>query len=122
MITRGDFSIEEVVRGMKKPEIGAIVTFLGIVRDEDGTIEGMEVEAYKEMAEEELRRLKEEVMEKFDIEDVVVIHREGLLSVSDNIVIIAVGARHRKDAFRACEYMIDELKKRVPIWKKEIKS
>lgn len=119
MITEEDFSIDELVRKMKKPEIGAIVTFLGVVRDEG--ISGMEVEVYEEMAEEELEKLEREAVEKFEIEAVEIVHREGSLKVSENIVVILVGAKHRKDAFRACEYLIDELKKNVPIWKKELR-
>jgi len=120
MIAREDFSIDALVRKMKKPEIGAIVTFLGVVRGEGG-IKGLEVEVYREMAEEELEKLEREALEKFDIEAVEIVHREGSLKVGGNIVVILVGAKHRKDAFRACEYLINELKGRVPIWKKELK-
>ena len=119
MIAREDFSIDALVRKMKKPEIGAIVTFLGVVRGEGG-IKGLEVEVYREMAEEELEKLEREALEKFDIEVVEIVHREGSLKVGENIVVILVGAKHRKDAFRACEYLINELKERVPIWKKEL--
>ena len=119
MIAREDFSIDALVRKMKKPEIGAIVTFLGVVREEGG-IKGLEVEVYREMAEEELEKLEREALEKFDIEAVEIVHREGSLKVGENIVVILVGAKHRKDAFRACEYLINELKGRVPIWKKEL--
>ena len=119
MIAREDFSIDALVRKMKKPEIGAIVTFLGVVREEGG-IKGLEVEVYREMAEEELEKLEREALEKFDIEVVEIVHRESSLKVGENIVVILVGAKHRKDAFRACEYLINELKERVPIWKKEL--
>lgn len=118
MITKEDFSIDELVRKMKKPEIGAIVTFLGTVRA-DGGIQGMNIEVYKAMAVDELEKLEREAHEKFEIEAVEIVHREGALNVGENIVIILVGAKHRKEAFRACEYLIDELKKRVPIWKQE---
>lgn len=118
MITKEDFSIDELVRKMKKPEIGAIVTFLGVVRAEGG-IQGMNVEVYEKMAEDELDKLEKEAREKFNIEAVEIIHRKGSLKVGENIVAILVGAKHRKEAFLACEYLIDELKERVPIWKKE---
>lgn len=120
MITEEDFSIDVLVRKMKKPEIGAIVTFLGVVREE-GEIKGVEVEVYSEMAEEELEKLERDALEKFDVEEVEIVHREGSLKVGENIVVILVGAKHRKDAFRACEYLIDELKEKVTIWKKELK-
>ena len=118
MITKEDFSIDELVRDMKKPEIGAIVTFLGTVRAEEG-IKGLTIEVYKGMAVEELEKLEHEAREKFEIEVVEIVHREGALNVGENIVAILVGAKHRAEAFRACEYLIDELKKRVPIWKQE---
>lgn len=118
MITKEDFSIDELVEKLKKPEIGAIVTFLGVVREDSG-IKGLNVEVYEEMGMEELDKLEHEAREKFEIEAVEIVHREGALKVGENIVAILVGAKHRKEAFRACEYLIDELKKRVPIWKKE---
>jgi molybdopterin synthase catalytic subunit len=118
MITRADFSIDELVMKMKKPEIGAIVTFLGVVRGDAG-IKGMNVEVYEKMAVDELKKLEREAHEKFEIEAVEIVHRKGTLNVGENIVVILVGAKHRKEAFRACEYLIDELKKKVPIWKKE---
>ncbi|RZN40381.1 MAG: molybdenum cofactor biosynthesis protein MoaE [Methanophagales archaeon ANME-1-THS] len=121
MITNEDFSIDELVRGMKKPEIGAIVTFLGVVRADAG-LKGLNVEIYEEMAEQELRRLERAAREQFEIEAVEIVHRAGSLKVGENIVVILVGAKHRKEAFQACEYLIDELKKRVPIWKKELEE
>jgi molybdopterin synthase catalytic subunit len=118
MITNEDFSIDALVEKMKQPGIGGIVTFLGTVRGDAG-ITTLNVEIYKAMAVEELEKLKREAREKFEIEAVEIVHREGSLKVGENIVAILVGAKHRKDAFSACEYLIDELKKRVPIWKKE---
>ena len=107
MITKEDFSIDELVSKLKKPGIGAIVSFLGTVRA-DGGINGMNVEIYREMAREELKKLEREAYEKFEIEAMEIVHREGALNVGDNIVVILVGAKHRKEAFRACEYLIDE--------------
>jgi len=118
MITEEDFSMDELVKKLKKPEMGAIVTFLGVVRDEG--IRGMEVDVYDEMADEELAKLERDALEKFEVEAVEIVHRKGSLKVGENIVVILVGAKHRKEAFMACEYLIDELKERVPIWKKEL--
>jgi len=109
MIMQDDFSIDELVMKMKKPEIGAIVTYLGMVRDEDGEIKGMEIQVSDD-AEKEIGNLKRKALEKFGIEEVEIIHRKGSLKVGDNIALILVGAKHRKDAFRACEYIIDALK------------
>jgi molybdopterin synthase catalytic subunit len=119
-IIEDDFSIEEVVARAKRPDAGAVVTFLGTVRD-DG-ISGMEVEAYREVALEELEKIREVAMERFDLKSVDVIHRVGTLSVGDEIVLIVCTAAHRSAAFRGCEHVIDEIKRRVPIWKKEIRA
>lgn len=120
-IRESDFSVDDVIARMKRREVGAIVTFLGTVR---GRSKGREVEkllfeTYKEMAMEKLKEIKEIAMRRFEIEDVAIIHRVGALAVSENIVLIVVSAEHRKDAFAACEFLIDELKNVVPIWKKE---
>lgn len=117
-ITEDDFSIEEVVRRAKRPDVGAIVTFLGTVRD-DGILK-MEPEAYKEAALPELERIRDEAFSRFDLKSVDIIHRVGSLSVGDNIALIVVSAGHRKEAFEGCAYVLEELKKRALIWKKEI--
>ena len=112
MITEQDFSIDELVRKMKKPEpgLGCIVSFLGVVRA-DESLKGMEIEIKDETkAEKELKRLKREALEKFDVETVEIAHRKGTLEAGDIIVAILVGAKHRKEAFRACEYLIDVLR------------
>jgi len=110
MIAEQDFSIDELVRKIKKPEIGAIVTFLGVVRADEG-LKWMEIEIKEETkAEKELERLKQEALEKFEVEAVEIVHRKGSLEAGDNIVAILVGAKHRKEAFRACEYLIDVLR------------
>ncbi len=117
-ITEEDFSLEEMIRTAKRNDAGAVVTFLGTVRD-DGIIE-MELEAYREAALPVLERIKEEAEIRFNLKSVQIIHRIGLLSVGDNIVAIVCSAGHRDEAFQGCRYIIEELKSKVPIWKKEI--
>jgi len=117
-ITEEDFKIDEMIGMAKHPDAGAVVTFLGIVRN-DGIV-GMEIEAYTELAMQELERILDEALRQFDLTSLDVIHRTGTLAVSDNILLIVCGAPHRKDAFAACAYVIDELKERVPMWKKEL--
>jgi molybdopterin synthase catalytic subunit len=119
-ITEKDFSIDEAVERARRPEIGAIVTFLGTVRD-DG-ITSMELEAYREAAMPELEKIRDEAVARFDLQSVEVIHRVGSLHIGDNIALIVCGAAHRQSAFDGCKYIIDELKARVPIWKKEVLS
>jgi molybdopterin synthase catalytic subunit len=99
MIAEQDFSIDELVRKMKKPEpcLGCIVSFLGVVRANE-TLKGMEIEIKDgTKAEKELERLKQEALEKFDVETVEIAHRKGSLEAGDNIVAILVGAKHRKE-------------------------
>ncbi len=117
-ITEEDFTIDDIVGKAKHPDSGAIVTFLGVVRDDE--IVGMEIEAYTEHAVQELERIRDEALGRFDLTSLDIIHRTGTLAVSDNILLIVCGAPHRKDAFTACEYVMDELKERVPVWKKEL--
>jgi molybdopterin synthase catalytic subunit len=117
-IREADFSLDELVRRAKKKDVGAVVTFLGVVRD-DG-IESMELEAYEEAAVPELLKIEEEAMRRFSLQSLDIIHRVGSLSVGDDIVVIVCAASHRKEAFEGCRYAIEELKARVPIWKKEV--
>lgn len=119
-ITEADFSIEDVVEKAKSEDVGAIVTFLGTVRNDD--IKSMELEAYREAAIPELERISDEAIGRFHLKSADIIHRVGSLSVGDNIVLIVCTAGHRKEAFDGCSYIIEELKARAPIWKKEIKS
>ena len=78
------------------------------------------IEVYEVMAMRQLEAIRSEVIDKYGVNEVAVVHRYGELKVLDNIVFIAVSSGHRKEAFDACMYFIDELKQRVPIWKKEI--
>src|SRR4030042_44098 len=120
-VTKNDFSVEEELRHLKNPSVGGIVTFVGVVRaeSEERLVDSMEIEVYPEMAEKQLQIIRGEAIKKFSVEEILIVHRYGDLMVGDNIVLIAVSARHRDSAFDACRYVIDELKKRVPIWKRE---
>lgn len=117
-VTKDDFSIDEIVRKAKRNDVGAIVTFLGTVRDDN--IQRMELEAYREAAIPELEKIRDEAVSKFNLKSVDIIHRIGSLSVGDNIALIVCSAGHRTEAFEGCSYILEELKARVPIWKKEI--
>lgn len=117
-ITTEEISLEEMIQRAKKEDSGAIVTFLGTVRD-DG-IQMMEVEAFAEAAEAELEQIRLEAIERFGLTSVQIAHRTGRLAVGEIIVAIVCTAAHRAEAFEGCRYTIDELKKRASIWKKEI--
>lgn len=120
-ISDDDFSIDEVIFNTRRPSMGAVTMFLGTVRDmtKGNSVEKLEFEADKELAKTELEQIREESIEMFGVTDVSIIHRTGVLQPGENIVIIAVGAAHRDQAFKGCRYAIEELKKRVMIWKKE---
>ncbi len=122
LVTEDDFSVDDALRKIRNKRTGAIVSFVGVVREDDSgrKIKMLEMETYKGMAEKELSDLKDKAMEKFNLEEVTIIHRIGSLSPGDNIVLIAVASGHRKEAFAGAEFLIDELKKVVPLWKKEI--
>jgi len=117
-VTMDDFDPGDLIARARQKDMGAVVSFLGIVRD-DG-IEGMDVEAYGEVAERDLREIAGEAEAKFGVVHVDIVHRVGHLRVGDHIVLIVVGATHRKAAFLACEYIIDRIKEQAPIWKKSI--
>lgn len=101
---------------------GAIVTFAGIVRgnNQGKKVLFLEYEAYPEMALKMMQRIEDEILETWGLNSVAIQHRVGRLNVGETSVFIVVSAPHRADAFAACHYAIDRLKKIVPIWKKEI--
>lgn len=112
---------EDVLAHVGAEEDGAVVLFLGIVRDHaDGrAVTGMEYEAYEEMAEPVLREIALEAAERIDSDRVAVVHRVGDLAIGEVSVAIAVSSPHRAEAFEASRYVIEEIKKRLPVWKKE---
>jgi molybdopterin synthase catalytic subunit len=104
------------------PSCGAIALFLGTVRDHSESKEGvthLEYEAYDDVVEVKIGEIVVEAKERWDVERVAVVHRVGSLDVGEASVAVAVGSGHRAEAFAAARYVIDELKARVPIWKKE---
>ena len=102
-------------------EVGAVVTFVGTVRDvNDGDkVATLELEHYPGMTEKALEAIVDEARARFDVRGVLVIHRVGLLSPADPIVLVAVTSAHRGEAFEACRFVMDYLKTRAPFWKKE---
>lgn len=115
-ISEEELSIEDMVAKVRSPRCGAVVTFLGTVRADPG-VEALEVEDKSGLSIQILERVREEAKARFDIEEVAIAHRVGRLPVGQEITLIAVSAPHREDAFKACKYVIDELKARTPIWK-----
>ena len=121
-ITTAEISVDEVVSRMADPAIGAVITFVGVVRCEtDGrAVRYLEYEAYPEMAEREMERISQEAAQRWPGTRVAVAHRRGRLEVGEIAVVIVAAAPHRGDAFAAARFTIDTLKERVPIWKKEV--
>ena len=117
-ITEEEISLEEMINRARSKDAGAFVTFLGTVRD-DG-IENMEVEAFREAALMELEAICEEAMNRFHLIAAEVVHRTGKLAVGESILAIVCSAGHREEAFSGCRYIIEQLKNRAPLWKKEI--
>ncbi|MDR2207529.1 MAG: molybdenum cofactor biosynthesis protein MoaE [Azoarcus sp.] len=119
-----DFSLDVEVAALRahSKRIGGIATFLGCARDFSEEIEVREIafEAYHDMAHAELSALRDEAIARFGLIDARIVHRLGTVRAGENIVLIVVGAEHRAEAFDACRWLIDELKARAPIWKKEI--
>lgn len=101
---------------------GAVVTFTGIVRDEGGQLQALEIEHYPGMTERALSDYGVEAARRFDLTDWRIIHRHGRLAVGEPIMMVATAARHRRAAFEAADYLMDWLKSRAPFWKREIRS
>lgn len=122
-VQREDFSVDAEINRVRarSKRIGGIATFLGIARDRSKgrEVDSMTFEHYEGMAQTKLREIRERALKDFDIIEVAILHRHGEIGIGENIVLIVVGAEHRADAFRACEWAIAELKRITPIWKLE---
>jgi len=110
-----------LVERLRQDADGAVVLFLGTVRDHNlgRRVRYLEYQAYPEMAERELRRLEEQARERWGVNGIAVVHRTGRLEIGETAVAVAVSSAHRAEAFEAGRHIIDTLKHTVPIWKKE---
>ncbi len=117
-IQKEDIDIGQLINAAKKRDVGAVVVFDGIVRDDD--IREMELEAYEEVAVKELEKIAGEAKTLHNLCSVDIVHRIGRLAVGENILIIVVSAGHRKDAYEGSRFIIEAIKAGVPIWKKEL--
>jgi len=114
-----DFGAEAAGFAKGRADVGAVVTFSGLVRDVDGGLDRMEIEHYPGMTEKALTKIAEEAAARWSLAEVLVIHRYGPLTAGDQIMMVATAARHRVAAFEAAEFLMDYLKSRAPFWKKE---
>lgn len=120
-IVRERIETPRIVDGMKRGEDGASVVFEGIVRNQTRGRKTLylDYEAYEEMAAQQLESLAEQALKQFQVRDVAIVHRLGRLEIGETSVLIVVASAHRGPAFDACRWLIDTLKRTVPIWKKE---
>jgi molybdopterin synthase catalytic subunit len=120
-LTRDAIDYGRLTEAVRRPGCGAVVTFLGTVRDltgERGTL-ALDYEAYPDMAEKKLAEIERETRQRWPVGEIALEHRLGHLEIGDVSVAVAVSCPHRAQAFEACRYAIDRLKELVPIWKKE---
>lgn len=122
-VQREDFDLGLEITRLRanSPQVGAVASFLGTVRDlnEGQSVDGMTLEHYPGMTERCLEAIEQEARQRWTLEEVLVIHRVGPLRPQDQIVLVAVSSRHRGEAFAACEFIMDYLKTRAPFWKRE---
>lgn len=120
-IQPGDFDIaaEQEALGRGRADIGALVSFTGLCRDENGRLEALELEHYPGMAESEITRIAETAIERFGLLGLTAIHRYGRIRPGENIVLVIAAATHRQAAFDGAAFVMDFLKTDAPFWKKE---
>lgn len=122
-VQAGDFDAGAEIAAMRRgnPGVGAVASFIGVVRDlnEGDRVAEMTLEHYPGMTEKALEKIVLEAKSRWDVYDALVIHRVGTLRPADQIVLVVVTGAHRGEAFAACEFLMDYLKTRAPFWKKE---
>jgi molybdopterin synthase catalytic subunit len=120
-VQQEDFDIGAEVAKLTagRTDIGAIVTFTGTVRDQDGAVEEMTLEHYPGMTERELSRIEAEAQARWPLQASLVVHRYGRLKPGDNIVLVVTASEHRDAAFDAAKFLMDYLKTSAPFWKRE---
>ncbi len=120
-VQAGDFDIAGETRRVSegRKDVGAVVSFTGLCRDENGTLSALELEHYPGMAEAELSRIAGEALDRWPLTGLTVVHRYGKIAPGDNIVLVVAASAHRRAAFEAADFLMDYLKTRAPFWKKE---
>jgi molybdopterin synthase catalytic subunit len=115
-------NIQSCIDWVMTPQCGGIDVFIGTVRaaTKGKTVVRLEFEAYEKMAVKEMKKIADEALRNWNVHKIAIHHRTGVLEIGEIPVVIAVSAAHRDAAFDACRYIIDTLKKTVPIWKKEV--
>jgi molybdopterin synthase catalytic subunit len=121
-ISAKPLNIQSCIDWVITPQCGGIDVFIGTVREatKGKTVMRLEFEAYEKMALKEMKKIAEEALHQWAVHKIAIHHRTGILEIGEIPVVIAVSASHRDAAFNACRFIIDTLKKTVPIWKKEV--
>lgn len=121
LIQSGNFDTADEIARMTRGrrDVGAVVTFSGLCRDEGGTLSALEIEHYPDMAKGEIGRIAEEVLERWTLTGLTVIHRYGFIKPGENIVLVVAASAHRQAAFEAASFLMDYLKNAAPFWKKQ---
>ncbi|MFC5583833.1 molybdenum cofactor biosynthesis protein MoaE [Nitratireductor kimnyeongensis] len=116
-----DFDLATETRRLtaRRRDVGAVVSFTGLCRDENGRLEALELEHYPGMAEAEIIRIANQATTRWPLTGLTVIHRFGKIAPGDNIVLVVAASSHRRAAFEAADFLMDFLKSRAPFWKKE---
>jgi molybdopterin synthase catalytic subunit len=114
----------KIAQSVADDSAGATVIFVGTIRNtsEGKKVKNLEYQVYKEMAEKKMTEIEAEVMKRWPVKKVRMVHRHGTLSVGEVSVVVAVSSEHRAEAFDACRYAIDRIKKTLPLWKREIEA
>lgn len=114
-----DAAAEAAALTRGRTDVGAVVTFTGLCRDEDGRLAALELEHYPGMAQAEIARVAGEAARRFPLTGLVAVHRYGLIRPGEDIVLVVAASAHRRAAFEAADFMMDWLKTRAPFWKRE---
>jgi len=120
-LQRDGFSVDEELDGIVSRRTGGTVIFVGSTRgsSKDGPVRHLDFEYFGPMAARSLERIRKRAIEKFGVEGISVVHRTGRIPAGKRIVLVAASAAHRDEAFKACRFVLEQLKRDVPIWKKE---
>jgi molybdopterin synthase catalytic subunit len=116
------FDIADEIAALRRGrlDVGAVVSFTGICRDEGGRLAALEIEHYPGMAEDEIARVVAEAESRWPLQGVCVLHRHGRVAPGEDIVLVVTASAHRRAAFEAAEFLMDYLKAKAPFWKKEL--
>ena len=117
-----DAAAETALLTRGRTDAGAVVTFTGLCRDEQGTLTALELEHYPGMAEDEIARVAAEAEQRWPLLGATIVHRYGRIRPGENIVLVVTISSHRQAAFAAADFLMDYLKTRAPFWKKEIRA